>query len=188
MAARRPSIDQLKAGDAMAWTWLIENYGGSIAGYARRMGCTDPDDITGATLEGVARGIGDFFGSHAQLRSWVFSIAHARIVDDARRRQRRPEVGLSESDFPGGASGDVVESLSAAVMEVSDPELEAALDQMSEEQRALLHLRYVAELSTKEIASVTGKSEVATRVALHRTSKRLREILEGQRGVSVGAA
>lgn len=67
--AGRPSIEELKAGDAAAWAWLMETFAGQVAGYARRMGCSDPEDITGATLEAVARGIGGFFGSHAQLRS-----------------------------------------------------------------------------------------------------------------------
>ncbi len=168
----RPSITQLKNGDSDAWAWFFDEFSGPIAGYARRMGVSDPDDVTGTVLETVARSVGNFSGSHSQFRSWVFSIAHARIVDDHRRRDRRPEVEFTESHDRTQAGADTL-------VVSGDPELEAAMNQLTEEQRSMLHLRFVLELSTKEIARVTDKSEVATRVALHRCSKRLRELLSG---------
>ncbi len=176
--ADRPSIEQLKQGDASAWSWLLDTYGGQIAGYARRMGCPDAEDVAGATFEAVARGIGAFYGSHGQLRSWVFSIAHARVVDDLRRRNRRPEVGADDLD-----SLDRADEGSLVLDDIEDPQLAAALARLSDEQRALLHLRYVTDLPIKEIARVNGKSEVATRVAVHRASRRLRELLSVQEEV-----
>ncbi len=59
--------------------------------------------------------------------------------------------------------------------------------QLTEEQRSLLHLRFVLELSTKEIARALDKSEVATRVALHRCQKRLRDLLDQPQVVGGGA-
>lgn len=168
----RPSISSLQSGDTAAWNWFFGEFSGQIAGYARRMGVTDVDDVTGTVLETVARSVGNFAGSHSQFRSWVFSIAHARIVDDHRRRSRRPEVEFDESHDQGSAAAD--ERIGSG-----DPELETAMAQLTEDQRSMLHLRFVVGLSTKEIAKVTEKSEVATRVALHRCSKRLRELLDG---------
>lgn len=138
------------------------------------MGVSDPDDVTGTVLETVARSVGSFSGSHSQFRSWVFSIAHARIVDAHRRRDRRPEVELTDAH-------DRLQNGADTLIGSGDPELESAMNQLSEEQRSLLHLRFVLELSTKEIARVTDKSEVATRVSLHRCQKRLRELLAGER-------
>lgn len=166
----RPSIAKLKSGDSDAWAWFFSEFSGQIAGYARRMGVSDPDDVTGTVLETVARSVGSFSGSHSQFRSWVFSIAHARIVDDHRRRDRRPEVAFTESH-------DQTQEGADTLVVSGDPALEAAMAQLTAEQQSLLHLRFVLELSTKEIARVTEKSEVATRVALHRCSKRLRELL-----------
>ena len=169
----RPSIAELKSGNSEAWAWFFVEFSGQIAGYARRMGVSDADDVTGTVLETVARSVGSFSGSHSQFRSWVFSIAHARIVDDHRRRDRRPETEFTERHDRTEAGAD-------NFLTSGDPELEIAMNQLTEEQRSLLHLRFVLELSTKEIARVTDKSEVATRVALHRCSKRLRELLSGR--------
>lgn len=173
--ADRPSISALQRGEPAAWEWMLAEFSGPIAGYARRMGVADPDDVTGAVLESVARGVGNFSGSHSQFRSWVFSVAHSRIVDSLRSRARRPEVEFTDAHdrTVGGAD---------EVLGAGDPDLEAAMRQLTEEQRSMLHLRFVLELSTKEIARVIDKSEVATRVALHRTTKRLRELLESAGG------
>jgi len=166
----RPSIAQLKGGDSDAWAWFFIEFSGQIAGYARRMGVLDPDDVTGTVLETVARSVGSFSGSHSQFRSWVFSIAHARIVDDHRRRDRRPETEFTASHDRAQGGADIF-------VTSGDPDLEVAMNQLTEEQRSLLHLRFVLELSMKEIARVTDRSEVATRVAIHRCSRRLRELL-----------
>lgn len=171
--SERPSIAALQRGDADAWAWMLDEFSGPIAGYARRMGVADPDDVTGAVLESVARSVGSFSGSHRQFRSWVFSVAHSRIVDSIRSRARRPEVEFT-------ASHDRTIDAVDHELGSGDPELEFAMQQLNDEQRSLLHLRFVLELSTKEIADVIGKSEVATRVALHRTTKKLRELLESR--------
>ena len=167
----RPSISALQQGDAAAWEWMLAEFSGPIAGYARRMGVVDADDVTGAVLESVARSVGNFSGSHSQFRSWVFSIAHSRIVDSLRTKARRPEVEFTDAH-------DRTTDAADHRLGEGDPELEAAMAALNEEQRSLLHLRFVLELSTKEIAGVLDKSEVATRVALHRTTKRLRELLD----------
>lgn len=171
--ADRPSIASLQRGDAAAWAWMLDEFGGPIAGYARRMGVADPDDVTGAVLESVARSVGSFSGSHSQFRSWVFSVAHSRIVDSLRARARRPEVEFTAAHELSSASAE-------HRLGDGDPDLEIAMSKLTDEQRSLLHLRFVLELSTKEIARVVDKSEVATRVALHRCTKRLRELLEGE--------
>lgn len=174
--SRRPTIAALKAGESGAWQWLMETYGDQIAGYARRMGAADPDDITGATLEGVARSIGTFSGSHRQLRSWIFSVAHARIVDDIRRRQRRPEVALVP-ESPDPAPEGMAAAADSGAMFDGDPVLDAALARLTDEQQTMLHLRHVTGLSTREVAAAVGKSEGATRVALHRSTRQLRDLL-----------
>lgn len=107
----------------------------------------------------------------------MFSIAHARIVDDVRKRSRRQTVDIDWANQPSAEYTD-------AAIETSDPELMAALADMPDELKHMLHLRYVEGLSTKETARAIGKSEVATRVALSRGMARLRGAIESQRDQS----
>lgn len=160
----------LQAGDGDAWAALLTEFGPQIEGYVRRMGARDAEDVTGSTFESVARTIGNFTGSDSQFRSWIFTIAHARMVDDHRRRNRRPEVEL----------GHEVERIADDRLEAvfgGDERIELALAQLAPDQRALLHLRYVVGLSIREVAIHTDRTEEATRAAIHRCTKRLRELV-----------
>lgn len=164
----KPSIKDLKMGDADAWRWFVDEFGGPINGYARRLGHPDPDEVSGATFEAVARRIASFEGGHRELRSFVFSIAHARIVDEIRRRTARPTTELQS---------DVEDSTASRFVGETDDLLGRALTSLTDEQRHLLHLRYTVGLSTRETSKAVGKSEVATRVALSRTISRLRNTM-----------
>ncbi len=166
----RMGVRGLKDGDPTAWSWLVAELGPKIIGYANRMGVRDGDEVMGATFEALARTIGTFEGSESQLRSYVFSIAHARIVDQLRRTTRRSEVSIEntlallEADEPNEET-------------FNDPDLLAALGRLPEDQRRMLDLRYVVGLSTKETARALDKSEVATRVAISRAFSKLKELL-----------
>jgi RNA polymerase sigma factor (sigma-70 family) len=66
-----------------------------------------------------------------------------------------------------------------------DPDVLASLDELSDDQRRMIELRYVIGLSTRETALTMGRSEVATRVALSRAKAKLRGLLDGmERGGS----
>lgn len=164
------SLRGLKAGDSRAWSWLVAEFSGKLVGYATRMGARDPEEVMSATLETIARRIADFEGNESQMRSFIFSIAHARIVDDLRRTTRRSEVSIEntlnllEADEPNEDT-------------FTDPDLLNALGRLPEEQRRMLELRYVMGLTTKETADAIGKSEVATRVGLSRAFARLKDLL-----------
>lgn len=172
MSFGRPSISDLKRGDARAWRWFVDEFGPALSGYARKFGHPDPEEVTGSTLETIARRIAKFEGGHRELRSFVFSVAHARIVDDVRKRARREEMSMDWDREPSAGSPEIE-------IETSDPELLAAIESMPDELKHMLHLRYVQGLSTRETAKAIGKSEVATRVALSRGISKLRGLMIG---------
>ena len=173
-----PMVESLKAGDPVAWSRLLTEFGPQIESYARRLGARDAEDVVGATFEAVTRAIGGFSGSESQFRSWVFTIAHARVVDDHRRRSRRPEVELvGDVDL---LSDDGLESILRG-----DGRIEAAVAQLSEKQRRLLQLRFVDGLPIREIATLTGRTEDSTRVAIHRITRRLRDMVSNEVPIAV---
>ena len=173
MALDRPSIADLKKGDSRAWRWFVDEFGPAVGGYAKKFGHPDPEEVTGATLETIARRIAKFEGGHRELRSFVFSVAHARIVDDVRKRARREVVSVDWEREPSAVMTD-------AAVESTNPDLLSAIDSMPEELKHMLHLRYVQGLSTRETAKAIGKSEVATRVALSRGISKLRAAMGDQ--------
>lgn len=174
---RRPRISSLKKGDPDAWRWFVDEFGQALVNYAARMGHPDPDEVMGATMEAVARGIATFEGSRGQFRSYVFSVAHGRIVDELRRSSRRTNLGQGYLD-----TMSTIDDPPVLGSGFDDESVTAALACLSDDQRTMIYLRYVEGLSTKETATAVGKSEVATRVALSRGLSQLRDILSAGRG------
>src|SRR5687768_529346 len=94
-----------QAGAAWAFEVLYRDLSPVVTGYLRLHGAADPDDLASETFLGVFTGLAAFHGDEAALRSWVFTIAHRRLIDDWRRRSRRPQLTDDDSDLallPGG--------------------------------------------------------------------------------------
>ncbi|MEX2255873.1 MAG: sigma factor [Acidimicrobiia bacterium] len=85
-------LDAAQAGAGWALEVLYRQLAPAVAGYQRVQGTAEPDDLTNEVFVRVFRDLGAFSGTDAQFRSWVFSIAHARLVDDRRRQARRIQL------------------------------------------------------------------------------------------------
>lgn len=140
---------------------------GPVLAYLRGQGAPDPDDLLGEVFLQVARSIGGFVGGERDLRRWVFAIARNRFVDDRRRRSRRPQVG-----------GDVVPDRAVELPAGGDDDLRAALATLTADQREVIGLRFVADLSLEEVAEVTGRPLGAVKSMQHRALAALARALD----------
>jgi RNA polymerase sigma factor (sigma-70 family) len=99
----------------------------------------------------------------SNLRSWIFTVAHRKVIDHVRAR-RRVAVPV----------GDVPETPTAPPAPGPDDELWARVRELPPKQRMALALRYVADAGYDEISTVMGTSEDAARRNVHEALKRLR--------------
>ena len=130
----------------------------AVLGYLRAERAPDPEDLLGEVFLQVARDLHRFDGDADALRRWVFTIAHHRLVDARRRASRRPVVATAEvPDLPGSTTDEGI-----------DPALVAALGRLKPEQREVIVLRFVADLSIEAVASITGRSVGAVKAMQHR--------------------
>src|SRR2546423_1891887 len=70
---------------ATLYRWL----GPAVVGYLRARAGDDAEDLASETWLAVARGLSGFTGDETAFRSWVFTIAHRRLVDHHRASSRR---------------------------------------------------------------------------------------------------
>jgi RNA polymerase sigma factor (sigma-70 family) len=105
----------------------------------------------------------------ARLRPWLVSIAANQARQAMRRERRRHVVELSI-----GGTGPVADPDQLLPM----ADLRVALGKLGADDRALLALRYVAELSSDEIGQALGISASGTRSRLERLLARLRRDLD----------
>lgn len=132
---------------------------------------TEPEDLTSEVFLGVFGGLGSFTGSEPQFRSWVFTIAHRRLLDDRRRLARRPHQAPLEVDPSGGdVEAEAMESL-------GEQWVTSLCGRLSADQRTVLLLRIVADLSAEEVARITGKTVGAVKALQRRGLAALRRKL-----------
>jgi RNA polymerase sigma factor (sigma-70 family) len=118
---------------------------------------------------------GYFRGNESDLRTFVFSVAHARYVDDRRRVARR---GI-DAEFVAADHGSVAESAEAeALHRLATQRAVALIETLSPDQRDVLLLRIVADLSLEETARVLGKKIGAVKSLQHRGLAALRPTVE----------
>src|SRR4028119_1189938 len=69
-------ITRMQAGNAQAFTELVDTYGGRIHNLARRYSRTaaDAEDLTQDIFVDICRGIGQFRGD-SSLGTWIYRIA-----------------------------------------------------------------------------------------------------------------
>jgi len=79
-----------RAGAEWAWERIYRELAPTVTGYLRAHGAGEPEDLTGEVFLQVVRGLERFEGGERAFLAWVFTIAHRRVVDDLRRRARRP--------------------------------------------------------------------------------------------------
>ncbi|MFQ5968029.1 MAG: RNA polymerase sigma factor, partial [Acidimicrobiia bacterium] len=77
-------IAAAKAGAESAWAELFHDLAGPVTAYLRSRGAYEAEDVTGQVFLELARSIHRFEGDRAAFRSWVFVIAHRRLIDERR--------------------------------------------------------------------------------------------------------
>lgn len=148
-----------------------------MAGYLRLQGAFEPEDLSSDAFLGVFAGLRSFEGTEQQFRSWVFTIAHRRLIDERRRRIRKPVTPTDDVEALDHRAGDAEEDALSAVGRRRVYELCAEL---SADQREVLLLRIVADLTVEQIAGVVGKSSGAVKALQRRALTALRKKLAGE--------
>lgn len=163
-------LSAAQAGADWAWQRLYESVAGRVRSYAAAQGAVDPDELTGEVLLHLVRGLDRFSGDESAFRSWVFVIAHHRVIDDRRRARRRRDLQQRlQVDAGQGADDDPLARL-------WPEDWAERLGRLSDGQRTVLLLRVVSGLSADEVGRVIGKKPGAVRVMQHRAVVRLQEI------------
>lgn len=164
-----------REGAEWAWTELYNDLAPVVLGYLRGQGGDHPEDIASEVFLQVVRDLGSFSGDEASFRSWVFTIAHHRLVDARRKARRQPAEATPVEDLAPHLPVD--ESEPDALANVTIEELEGLFDCLTDEQRTVLLLRIVGGLTISEVAEVVDKRAGAVKALQRRALNRLRGVL-----------
>jgi RNA polymerase sigma-70 factor (ECF subfamily) len=182
----RPNEDRrllrlCQQGDEAALSELVRRYQDRVFRLACRMlgDASLAEEAATRTFVKVWAKCGTWRGE-AAVATWLYRLA-VRTALDVRRGQRRwwrrlvaappPTLADPRADVAGAVAADDERGAVAR-------RLQAALRELSEADRALVHLFYFEQRSLAEIAEILGVSADALKMRLARARKRLRTILD----------
>jgi RNA polymerase sigma factor (sigma-70 family) len=169
-----------RTGEAWAYQKLFDWLARPVAAYLRGAGVEDPDGLANECFLRVFGGVAQFEGTEGRFRSWVFAIAHNLVIDDRRRQSRRPR-GVELTDEAGTPMASAEET---AFISIGDERLRALLADLPPDQRDVVLLRIVADMSIEDTAAALGKKPGAVKSLQHRATAALRRRLEPDGAVS----
>jgi len=112
------------------------------------------------------------------LRPWLIRIAHNLAANFYRDRSRRPESPIEDAAVISGVH--TTEALVADREELR--EVIAGIEELPDERREALIMRFALGMDNREIARALGKTDGATKVLIHRAIRQLEEIVADRRG------
>ncbi|MHB8780135.1 MAG: RNA polymerase sigma factor [Candidatus Geothermincolia bacterium] len=141
----------------------------------------DAEDLTEEVFLRALRAIGHLEEGATISKAWFYRIARNMVIDHHRRRGRRREIGLdsvAESENPPGAHDQGLEQ--GWEREETRQMVRQAMEQLNEEQRQVIVLKYFSGFSNAEVGQVLGKREGAVNAMQYRALRRMERVLRRQ--------
>jgi RNA polymerase sigma-70 factor, ECF subfamily len=124
----------------------------------------DAEDLTTQTFMRMLESIKKFRWQSAPFSAWLFRIAHNLAMDHFRASRRlQPEEEVPEP------VGEEEPSAEAAAMEsLGRQSMLELIEDLSQDQKQVLTLKFVFNLKNAEVATILGKTEGAIKSLQHR--------------------
>jgi RNA polymerase sigma factor (sigma-70 family) len=174
-------LEAAREGSEAAWQELYNGLAPVVLGYLRANCAPDPEDVLSEVFLQVARDIARFEGDEAGFRSWVFTIAHHRLIDARRHAARRPVELSAEPPEPTGRADDAADE---ALARIGVEQVQLILATLSEDQRAVQLLRVIGDRSIEDVAKAVGKRPGAVKALQRRGLAAVKREL-AQKGVTL---
>lgn len=135
----------------------------------------DAEDLAQTTFFKALQSLGGFEERGAKFSTWVYTIARNSVIDHWKKKK---DIITSEVDFiENVASGENPED--RIYKGENANMIKSLIEELSQEQKEIMILYFVEELSYKEISTIIGKKEDAIRALKYRALKSLRDKIEG---------
>lgn len=163
-------------GDAKAFGRLYDEYAGRVYAFIRsRVDCaSDAEDVTATVFLSAWQAIGTYNDRGLPFSAWLFRIARNAVIDEYRRKARRPVPVEESPDTEETAEPADI----AAIAAVEAGRVRAAVRMLTDEQAAVIAMRFWWDMSIKDTADALGKNGNAIKALQHRAVKSLARLLE----------
>ena len=177
-------IEQLQAGDEVAFRRLLEVYGKTVFNTCLNFlqSAQDAEDITQEVFLSVHLSV-QHFKNDSKLTTWIYRIAVTKSLDAIRMKKRKKRFGFMRAMFENLSNepifdkpnfdhpGVLLENKERATI------LFKAIDKLPENQKAAFLLNKIEQLSYNEVAAILQTSVAAVESLLFRAKQNLQRIL-----------
>ena len=177
------AVARVKAGDGDAYRALVDRHSRSVFRLAYRMTGNEQDaeDVVQETFLRAYKQL-DRYEARSSFSTWLFRIASNYSLDLIRMRKRHEDKRERGSD----EDRDILQTIA---VDTPGPEriaygtqvrdrVNAALNELSTQERAAFVLRHFEGLSIEEIGASLGTGANATKHSIFRAVQKLRKNLE----------
>jgi len=169
-------VERIRSGDRYAFNLLVWKWEKPIYNLALRVLGSEEDaaEVCQEVFIKAYMHIHEFRGD-ARFSTWLYRIAINCCHNHLRRRHRQRELQVQAPDVEGATAPDA-----EAVIHQTQlvDRIHRALQALPEDQRLVVELRVMHELSVEEVARIMGIPEGTVKSRLYYAVKRLRELLQ----------
>ena len=163
MLSDQALLDMYQQGHREAVSQLLERHTRRVRDYVRMMVKDNDvaDDLTQEILIKVVKVLDEGrYTDKGRFQPWLLRIAHNRVLDFFRAQKQVKTINESSVGYDILGSKNMAEpSIEEEIIsEQRAEEIRALVDELPEEQREVVKMRYYEGLSFKEIAELTGVS------------------------------
>ena len=163
MLSDQTLLEMYQQGNREAVSQLLERHTRRVRDYVRLLVKDNDvaDDLTQEVLIKVVKVLDEGrYTDKGRFLPWVLRIAHNRVLDYFRTQKHNKTVSESSAGFDVLGSKNFAESSieDNIIAEQRAEEIRALIEELPEEQREVVKMRYYEDLSFKEIADQTGVS------------------------------
>jgi RNA polymerase sigma-70 factor (ECF subfamily) len=180
-ATVRNLVKKAKGRDPEAFGLLYDEYVDQIFRYIYyKVGnFTEAQDLTGQTFLKSFENIDSYQMRDVAFSSWLYRIAHNLVVDFFRRESKRENVPIEEQPPTPSNRGNPVETVLA---DLESERLYRAMGKLTHNQREVLVLKFIDNLSNNQVAEIMGISVGAVKSTQKRGLLSLNRILSNSSG------
>ncbi len=179
MEEERIWIDEILSGNKHAYTNIINKYKNPLYATILRMikNPQDAQDLVQEAFIKVYQQLGKYDGKGA-FSSWIYRVAINHCLDELRKKKYKfQQLEIQESHAKNPNHPEVI-----FMKKEKNRQIERLIATLPEDERIIILLRYVNELSYSEISQIVEIPISSVRNKLHRAKKKLRETITREGG------
>lgn len=172
-------IQRIQAGDVTCFACLLDKYSLPIHSLILKVvrNREDAEELAQDTFMKVFKHIASFKGD-CSFSTWIYRIAYNTAISSVRKKKHE-FLAIEDTMLDHVSEEDITNLFGLATDEERIQKLEAALERLPPDERALILLFYWKEKTVEELVTITGLTQSNIKVKLHRIRKKLFVLLKG---------